>query len=56
MKAPARIILLLLVALGLTVMLSGCKTPDNLDNETSRPWNAPRSWETGLPGFQNERR
>ena len=35
---------------------TGCKTPENSDNETSRPWNAPRQWETGLPGFQNERR
>ena len=35
---------------------SGCKTPETSDNETSRPWNAPRQWETGLPGFQQERR
>jgi hypothetical protein len=36
---------------------NGCKTTDSEDNEASRPWNAPRDWETGLPGFQqNERR
>ena len=36
---------------------AGCKTPESADNETSRPWNAPRQWETGLPAFQqNERR
>jgi hypothetical protein len=37
-------------------VLAGCTTPETAENETSRPWNAPRSWETGLPGFQNERR
>ena len=45
--------LLLLLAAGL---LNGCKSPESSENESSRPWNAPRQWETGLPGFQNERR
>ncbi len=38
------------------LFLTGCKTTDDVDNETSRPWNQPRSWETGLPGFQQDRR
>jgi hypothetical protein len=46
--------LLLLVLAGWAV--SGCRTPESSDNEASRPWNAPRQWETGLPGFQNEGR
>jgi len=37
-------------------VLTGCKTTEDSANDTSRPWNAPRQWESGLPGFQNERR
>lgn len=38
---------LLLVVLGaLGLVFSGCKTEDEL---TSRPWNSPRGWESGLP-------
>jgi hypothetical protein len=45
-------LLLLLVLAGI---LNGCKTtePENL---SSRPWNAPRGWETGLPSSINEGR
>jgi len=28
--------------------LSGCATSDP-DNLSQRPWNSPKSWETGLP-------
>ena len=46
--------LLLLPLLGL---FAGCKSPETAENEASRPWNAPRQWETGLPGFnQYDRR
>jgi hypothetical protein len=37
--------------LGLLVLLSaaaGCATADS-DNAAERPWNAPKSWEHGLP-------
>jgi hypothetical protein len=46
------VFLILLVFAGI---LSGCKTtePENL---SSRPWNAPRGWETGLPSSINEGR
>jgi hypothetical protein len=37
-------------------ILTGCATTDSTDNEASRPWNTPRQWETGLPGFTNDRR
>jgi len=41
--------LLFLLLLGLASLgLSGCATSDP-DNLSSRPWNAPKSWETGLP-------
>ncbi len=37
----------LLAVLGaLALLSSGCKTEDEL---TSRPWNSPRGWESGLP-------
>lgn len=55
MKPLLRTASCLLFALFVAVALTGCKTTED-DNEASRPWNAPRSWETGLPGFQNERR
>ena len=40
---------LLLVLATLTVLLtSACKTTDE-DVENERPWNTPKSWESGLP-------
>ena len=38
------LLLLVLASLG----LAGCATSDP-DNLSQRPWNAPKSWETGLP-------
>lgn len=37
-------------------LLVGCASPEAAENESERPWNAPRSWEHGLPGFMNEGR
>ena len=34
---------------------TGCATND-ADAESERPWNAPQSWETGLPPQMYERR
>jgi hypothetical protein len=56
MKLVRRNIVCVLFALLAGWAVSGCKTPETSENEASRPWNAPRQWETGLPGFQNERR
>ena len=39
----------------LGVALSGCSTTES-ENESVRPWNTPKSWETGLPGGMNEGR
>ena len=45
--------LLLLVAMA--VILNGCATAEP-ENEAVRPWNAPKSWETGLPAGMMEGR
>ena len=44
-----------LFALALACVLSGCASSD--DRLSERPWNTPKSWETGLPsGMMDERR
>lgn len=50
--------LLLLFALVLgTVTFTGCRSLEEPDNKSSRPWNQPKPWEQGVPGFlQNDRR
>jgi hypothetical protein len=41
--------LLLLLALGVTLMtVSGCQT-DDPENVSVRPWDAPVGWENGMP-------
>jgi hypothetical protein len=37
-------------------LLTGCKTTDDASNDASRPWNAPKTWEHGLPSGMWERR
>lgn len=44
-------LLLLLIGVG----LSGCATTES-ENESVRPWNTPKSWETGLPAGMMEER
>jgi type IV pilus biogenesis protein CpaD/CtpE len=44
-SSAARVLLGLLLAALLT---GGCASTDP-DNVSQRPWNAPKSWETGLP-------
>ena len=44
----------LLFVCGLLI-LSGCATTDS-DNLSERPWNSPKTWETGLPSNINEGR
>lgn len=48
----AAFLLLLVVA---TTILGGCSTPDP-ENASVRPWNAPKSWENGLPSAMTEGR
>ena len=47
------VFLFLLVLAGLG--LSGCASPES-DNASVRPWNTPKSWETGLPSNVTEGR
>jgi hypothetical protein len=35
------------------LFLSGCAT---VENDSARPWNAPKTWETGLPSSAFEGR
>ncbi|MBN2505135.1 MAG: hypothetical protein JXQ71_00425 [Verrucomicrobia bacterium] len=44
--------LLILTLVGLAG--AGCKSADS-ENISSRPWNAPRGFDTGLPGFDAPR-
>lgn len=47
---------LALAALVNTLLLAGCKGPE-VENDSARPWNSPKSWETGgLPSGINEGR
>jgi len=47
---------LLLIALALVALASsGCATTDS-ENVSARPWNAPKSWENGLPSSMTEGR
>ena len=48
-----RLFLLLLVLASLAV--AGCASTEP-DNMSARPWAAPKSWETGLPGGMMEGR
>ncbi len=41
---------------GAGLLLMGCKTTEEPDNEAMTPWNKPKSWETGLPSGMWERR
>ena len=57
-KTPATRIascLVLLVLLVNLALLTGCATSEP-DNESSRPWNTPKSWENGLPAGMMEGR
>ena len=46
----------LLLLLGVSLMvLAGCATTEP-ENASTRPWNAPKGWETGLPAGLTEGR
>jgi hypothetical protein len=44
-------VLLAVASLGLTA----CATTES-ENDSARPWNAPKGWENGLPGVMTEGR
>ncbi len=48
--------LFLMVLAGAGFGGSGCKTEDDSSNEATRPWNGPKTWETGIPSDMWERR
>jgi hypothetical protein len=50
----SRYLLLLLLLLSV-LLVAGCATTEP-ENYSERPWNTPRSWETGLPSGLNEGR
>lgn len=58
MKASAIFRLLLLAAtLSGSLFGVGCATSDEQTVQSTRPWNQPRGWETGVPGMlQQDRR
>lgn len=37
-----------LLLAGASAVLTGCNDPDP-NNRAERPWNSPKSWESGLP-------
>ncbi|HNQ88553.1 MAG TPA: hypothetical protein PKM73_08065 [Verrucomicrobiota bacterium] len=45
-----------MLALVAAAVLSGCASTDDSENLSERPWNAPRSWEHGLPSGMFEGR
>jgi hypothetical protein len=46
-----------LLLLAFSIFLTGCATARDSDNESARPWNAPRNWENGFPtGLDQQRR
>jgi hypothetical protein len=51
-KFAGLFLLLLVVA---TLVMSGCASTEP-GNMSSRPWNAPKSWENGLPATMMEGR
>jgi hypothetical protein len=52
MKVSAVHLVLFLLLAAMVVGIAGCATDDPA-NESVRPWNAPQSWEGGMP-MQNE--
>ncbi|MBL9174412.1 MAG: hypothetical protein JNL10_12810 [Verrucomicrobiales bacterium] len=54
MNVPARWILRWLMMAVVLLGAAGCKTTD--DDMVERPWNAPKSWENGLPAGMMEGR
>ncbi|MBM3882830.1 MAG: hypothetical protein FJ387_24425 [Verrucomicrobia bacterium] len=36
-------------AIALLILVAGCASSREVDNLSERPWNAPKSWEHGLP-------
>ncbi len=50
-----RFLLLATFAAGL-LFIAGCKTGEDTENTSVRPWNAPKGWESGMPSGMTEGR
>ena len=46
----------LLLAVAVITLMTGCATTDDAENVSERPWNAPKSWEHGMPSGMFEGR
>ncbi len=51
-----RSLALIALAMGLLASICGCSTTDDSENRSERPWNAPKSWEGGMPSGMFEGR
>jgi hypothetical protein len=51
-----RVLLAMAIASLALLLISGCASSQESDNRSERPWNAPKSWETGLPMGVGEQR
>lgn len=52
MKTASRIVYRMagwLTLLAMAALLSGCAHTSEPENASSRPWNSPKGWESGLP-------
>jgi hypothetical protein len=54
MKRFAQFSWILLALALLALANAGCKSAES-ENVSSRPWNSPRGFDTGLPGFDQPR-
>jgi hypothetical protein len=54
MKAFIRCLLSTASLVGILASVSGCKTGD--EDLSGRPWNAPKTWESGIPSSMTEGR
>lgn len=54
MKISAPQLLLAALLLGM-ILLGGCATEET-ENASARPWNTPKTWESGLPSIMTEGR
>jgi len=48
-----RILLLALISIG-PFFVTGCASTDRESNQSTRPWNQPRGWESGVPGMMQQ--
>ena len=55
MKAFIGPLLFVLLGLAVSLIVTGCQSTESA-NVSSRPWNAPTTWQNGLPSNLNEGR